>query len=96
MPIVSQEECIRSNSKFLPITSTSTFCAGDRSGKAPCTGDSGGGFVMKRSDNRFYLRGVVSTALKDGPLLCDVNNYVVFADVSKFSEWINQTMNIDL
>lgn len=62
--------------------------SGDLNGAGPCTGDSGGGFVVKRGDV-WVLRGVVSSALLDPDTRsCDTKRYSVFADVAKYSEWI--------
>lgn len=53
-------------------------------------GDSGGGFVVKSGD-RWYLRGVVSSALLDRETyMCDTHNYVVFTDVAQFKDWVIQ------
>lgn len=89
IPIVSQEECLRSDERFFRITSNRTFCAGDNSGSSPCTGDSGGGFILKRN-GKWTLRGIVSVALLDSQKQsCDMNSYVVFSDVAKFKSWID-------
>ncbi|KAF5281672.1 hypothetical protein FQR65_LT14602 [Abscondita terminalis] len=64
MPVVSQEDCLRSDERFLKLTSNRTFCAGSRKGSGACTGDSGGGFIMKRN-GRWTLKGIVSSALVD-------------------------------
>lgn len=42
LPVVSESTCLRSNDAFSALTSSRTFCAGDRNGKTgPCLGDSG-------------------------------------------------------
>ncbi|XP_044261135.1 serine protease gd-like [Tribolium madens] len=88
IPIVSQEECLRSSEAFKYITSERTFCAGERNESGPCNGDSGSGFIMKRN-GKWSLRGVVSISTYD-PIKqsCDLTNYVVFTDVSKFRSWL--------
>ncbi|XP_059479409.1 chymotrypsin-C-like [Neocloeon triangulifer] len=93
MPIVSQEECLRSNRDFLYLTSNTTFCAGARDGGGPCNGDSGGGMYSQMVDQpgRWYLRGVVSLSLGDPKTFsCDLQNFVVFTDLSRFRNWIAQ------
>lgn len=56
----------------------------------PCSGDSGGGFLVK-SNNKWYLRGIISSSLVDPEtLLCDTNNYAVFTDTAKYTSWITQ------
>uniref|UniRef100_A0A1L8DQJ0 Putative trypsin-like serine protease n=2 Tax=Nyssomyia neivai TaxID=330878 RepID=A0A1L8DQJ0_9DIPT len=89
IPVVSDEVCLRSHEAFSRITSDVTFCAGWRNGtEGPCNGDSGGPFVFER-DGRWTLRGVVSTSLiTDGSNTCNLNEYVVFTDVTKFTDWI--------
>ncbi|XP_018335651.1 serine protease gd [Agrilus planipennis] len=87
MPIVAQEACLRSNKAFADITSNRSFCAGDRNNSGPCNGDSGGGFVMKIRE-KWVLRGVVSYSLSKRDRICDLEEYVVFTDASKFTEWI--------
>lgn len=63
---------------------------GFRNGSGPCNGDSGGGFMMLR-DGRWTLRGVVSMSIADQGR-CDLSQYLVFTDVSKFSDWILETI----
>ncbi|KAK9753134.1 Serine protease gd N-terminus [Popillia japonica] len=90
LPIVTQVQCLESHDDFADITSDRTFCAGFRNGSGPCNGDSGGGFMMLR-DGRWTLRGVVSMSIADQGR-CDLSQYLVFTDVSKFSDWILETI----
>lgn len=53
---------------------------------------SGGAFAVS-NNNRTYLRGVVSAAVRTGST-CDNNNYSVFTDTSKFTQWIEKYMKI--
>lgn len=54
----------------------------------PCNGDSGSGFIMNQN-GRWMLRGVVSMSISDTKKrTCDLGNYVVFTDASKFLEWL--------
>ncbi|GJQ78129.1 hypothetical protein Trydic_g2466 [Trypoxylus dichotomus] len=87
LPIVTQLQCIESHDDFVDITSDRTFCAGYRNGSGPCNGDSGGGFMMLRN-GRWTLRGVVSMSIADQGRRCDLSQYLVFTDVSKFHDWI--------
>ncbi|XP_063708228.1 serine proteinase stubble-like [Culicoides brevitarsis] len=89
MPIVSESACLRSHESYRFLTSNRTFCAGNRDGSGPCNGDSGGGLTMFKNE-RWYLRGIVSTSLYDtSTSSCDVKNYVVFTDVAQFLDWIH-------
>lgn len=61
---------------------------GFRNGTGPCNGDSGSGFILKK-DDRWILRGIVSTSLLDQEQKsCDLKHYVVFTDASKFLDWL--------
>ncbi|XP_018579158.1 serine protease gd-like [Anoplophora glabripennis] len=88
LPVVSQEQCLRSSYQFQYITSNRTFCAGFRNGSGPCNGDSGSGFLMKMGD-RWLLKGIVSMSISEANTrTCDLNNYVVFTDASKHLDWL--------
>jgi secreted trypsin-like serine protease len=91
IPIVSEAVCLREDAVYNYITSNRTFCAGALNGSGPCTGDSGGGFVMQRN-GYWVLRGIVSTSLADPLKGCNENKYVVFTDVTKYRHWIRQNM----
>ncbi|XP_014228026.1 serine protease gd-like [Trichogramma pretiosum] len=92
VPIVSQEECLRSNVNFADIVSERTFCAGRRDGKGPCDGDSGSGLVMFHPRHaRYHLRGIVSIMMLDiRTRSCDLQEYVIYVDVAKYLPWIRQ------
>ncbi|XP_019874727.1 serine protease gd [Aethina tumida] len=93
LPMVSQEECLRSNYAFQNITSEKTFCAGEKNESGPCIGDGGAGFMLKsKSDNLWYLRGLVSKTFKQGDT-CNLNEYVVFCDVAKYSDWVKDIIS---
>lgn len=87
LPIVSNADCLRSSSTFQGITSNRTFCAGRKDGYGPCHGDSGSGMAISVKD-RWTLIGIVSAALAGPANICDLTNYVVFTDVSKYYHWI--------
>lgn len=91
LPIVSEAECLRSSSTFQGITSNRTFCAGRKDGFGPCHGDSGSGMAILVKD-RWTLIGIVSTALAGPANVCDLSNYVVLTDVSKYHHWIMSLM----
>ncbi|XP_046834543.1 serine protease gd-like [Vespa crabro] len=89
VPIVSQEDCLWSNAGFVAFTSNRTFCAGSRNGIGPCNGDSGSGLVIRKTDGRYQLRGVVSRSILDrNTMSCDLSHYVVYVDVAKHLDWI--------
>lgn len=91
MPVVAQDTCLRSHADFRNLTSEMTFCAGNRDGSGPCNGDSGAGFMVKK-EGRWYLRGVVSTAIKKEDFSCDLNEFVVFSDVGKLKGWVQSVV----
>ncbi|XP_026326314.1 venom serine protease Bi-VSP-like, partial [Hyposmocoma kahamanoa] len=69
LPYVDIEECLnRVPLSFREFISSDKICAGYGNGTALCKGDSGGGLVFPNKDRgieRFYLRGLVSTAPKN-------------------------------
>lgn len=90
--IVSRRSCRDNFERMLPQNSR-VFCADGR-GSAPCNGDSGSGFVLKRG-NQYYLRGLVSKGQQDPTtLICDVNKFVIYTDVAPFRFWIRETMSL--
>ncbi|XP_012252479.2 serine protease gd-like isoform X1 [Athalia rosae] len=95
VPIVSQEECLRSNADFVEITSNRTFCGGSRDGSGPCNGDSGGGLVMwDATSRRYHLRGLVSLSLLDRETgACDLSQFVVYTDTARYLDWIYQQIS---
>ncbi|KAL3272123.1 hypothetical protein HHI36_022588 [Cryptolaemus montrouzieri] len=92
MPIVSEETCLRSNSEFRQLISDKTFCAGERNGKGPCSGDSGSPFMLQKN-GKWTLRGIVSRSILDKSTSeCNLREYVVFADTAKYTNWIRSNM----
>ena len=88
----SNEECFQTNHYLAQISSSRTFCGGNRDGSGVCSGDGGGGMVVTR-DNTYYLRGITSASLMNVYNGCDVNNYAIFTDVIKFEDWIDEKIN---
>ncbi|GAB0088229.1 Serine protease gd [Sergentomyia squamirostris] len=91
IPIVSEAECLAADEIFSVIITPRTFCAGWRDGKrGPCNGDSGSGLLIYE-DHRWQLAGIVSVAVKHPYSgICDLSQYVVFTDVTKFLDWIDK------
>ncbi len=62
------------------------------------SGDSGGGMVLEVDGLRKII-GIVSAAVAKPVIvenkrrsICDLDNYLVYIDVSKFYNWINQVV----
>lgn len=94
MPVVSDEECIRTSSEeFKKFLTSDKFCAGFyEMSIGVCEGDSGGGLVLKDTDDRYYVRGIVSLGSeKQGS--CDVDKYTTFTNVQKHMELISPLYN---
>ncbi|PSN37058.1 hypothetical protein C0J52_20890 [Blattella germanica] len=94
MPIVSHGDCVLSNKEFFYYVTNRTFCAGMRDGTGPCSGDSGGGFMIGYEEGdvlRWYLRGVVHLSLYDRQnQQCDLQSYLIYTDVAVFMDWIRE------
>ncbi|XP_001657539.2 proclotting enzyme [Aedes aegypti] len=89
--VVTKRSCWDNVKKMFSLNSR-IFCA-DGHGSAPCNGDSGTGFVLKRG-NQYYLRGIVSKGQQDPKtLLCDVTKFAIYTDVAVFRFWIKTIMS---
>lgn len=91
IPFQSQEECFLKEPELASLGSNRTFCAGAADGTGVCVGDSGGGLFF-HLNAVFYLKGIVSSSLiVDGT--CDVDNYAIFTNVLKYTDWIKSFGN---
>jgi len=88
MPIQTDKHCTAKDSTFAQMLTGRTFCAGSADGSGVCSGDSGSGFIVEIG-NAFYLRGIVSTAMANSILGCDVNSCSIFTNALKFIDWVN-------
>lgn len=83
----SNEKCFLKNYVFAIIGSEKSFCAGEP-GVGVCRGDSGSGFFVRRINNKFYLKGVVSSSLISATG-CYSEDYAIYMDVYKYYKFIN-------
>ncbi|KAG5330455.1 GD protease, partial [Acromyrmex heyeri] len=92
--IVSQADCLWSDSTFTSLTSNRTFCAGLQNGNN-CITNSGSGLVLFDAITRRYkLRGIASRALfGNASFPCDPTKYIVYVDVAKYVPWIQQQIS---
>ncbi|XP_065346859.1 uncharacterized protein LOC135944075 isoform X2 [Cloeon dipterum] len=96
LPIRGHKECYLSNRRFFGkyLRPGDNFCAGYTNGTTTCNGDSGGSLSVEK-DGRWFIRGIVSfgTSKKvefggNETLLCDPNQYTLFADIARSIDWI--------
>jgi secreted trypsin-like serine protease len=87
-PIHTNENCFLANRELVLLSSKRTFCAGSGTGVGVCNGDSGSGLFVQQNGH-YYLRGIVSSSLRNDKLGCDVDTYAVFTDCLKFNDWVN-------
>ncbi|XP_070501610.1 uncharacterized protein [Chironomus tepperi] len=87
-PIQSNKDCFKNNRALAGISSGRTFCGGTGTGVGVCNGDSGSGLFVD-DGTTYYLRGIVSSSLLNVNRECNVDNYSVFTDVTKYIDWIN-------
>ena len=87
-PIQKNEDCFVKDKSLAKLSSNQTFCGGTGTGVGVCKGDSGSGLVVNYTGT-YYLRGIVSSGLKGGKYVCDVDTYSIFTDVTKYIDWIN-------
>lgn len=91
IPAINSSFCYTRFPKLASFSSVHAFCGGyDGKGTAPCLGDSGGGFYLHdKNSSTWSVRGIVSGAIKDPIVGCDVNKYTLYTNVARFIEWIN-------
>lgn len=88
--IHDMQECSRHNQ--IPQEQT-FFCAGDQQIKeSTCSGDSGGGVIVK-TGGKWYVRGIVSSGQVDQNGNCIPNSYGVYTDVAAFNDWIQEQID---
>lgn len=92
LQIHTNEICFLTHKDLVDISSTRTFCAGNRTEASVCHGDSGSGFYVEH-DNRFYFYGIVSSSLTTNLGTCDVAKHAVYTKVSSFKDWIARISN---
>ena len=94
LPAVAQSQCFDNDDRFVIASSNRTFCAGFvNQNKSACQGDSGGGwFSLDWTSKAYNLAGIVSASLNDPFSYCVSQTYSIFTDVTKFVDWIENTM----
>jgi secreted trypsin-like serine protease len=86
-PIHSYQFCVNSSEDHETLLSHRTFCGGFPNGTNVCEGDSGSGLMVKHK-GIYYLRGIVSAALYDSLIGCNIDSYSVFTDILEFYSWV--------
>ncbi|CAK1556053.1 unnamed protein product [Leptosia nina] len=93
LPYVDLNRCIaESPAGFREFISSDKFCAGYTNGTTLCKGDSGGGLAFpdwEMGVERYYLRGIVSTAPNNEDL-CNAHTYVTFTQIIKHEHFIKE------
>ncbi|XP_026746695.1 modular serine protease [Trichoplusia ni] len=93
LPYVSIEECINTAPPgFREYITSDKICAGYTNGTALCKGDSGGGLAFpepERGIDRYYLRGIVSTA-PNNENACNAHTLTTFTQITKHEMFIKQ------
>ncbi|XP_064075874.1 modular serine protease-like [Vanessa tameamea] len=93
LPYVKIEECFAiSPPSFREYITSDKICAGYTNGTTLCQGDSGGGLAFsasERSTQRYYLRGIVSTAPRNENL-CNAHTLTAFTQVIKHEHFIKE------
>lgn len=91
IPAVNASHCYTTFSVLGTFSSNRAFCGGyENKGRAPCLGDSGGGFYMR--DGSWNIRGIVSAAVVDLDRGCDIYKFSIYTNVARFIDWIISSM----
>lgn len=89
LPIWKHKECAKAYRNMLRVTPR-MVCAGyKQGGKGTCSGDSGGPLICERKDRSWVLAGITSW----GGVCAAPRQPSVFARVSYFVKWINDTIS---
>lgn len=95
IPAVNGFYCLLTIPKLAYIASLRTFCGGYKNeSKAPCLGDSGGGYYTKdkATMTSWNIKGIISSGLQDHEYGCDINKFSLYTNVPIFSKWIMRVM----
>lgn len=95
LPVVNSTHCYPTFPKLAASSSRRMFCGGfENQNKAPCTGDSGGGFYIKDESTKSFLKiiGIVSGSLTTLEFGCDPNKFSLYTNVARFVDWITMVM----
>lgn len=90
VPAVNSSHCYTTFYILGAVSSNRAFCGGyEYQGRAPCLGDSGGGFyLLDRSTSAWNVRGVISASILDFDNGCDINTFSIYTNVARFVDWI--------
>lgn len=95
MPVISNQKCMDQQPKaFRKFLTFATFCAGWANGLNACNGDSGAGLSFQKTNDRYYLQGIVSIGRRQlSTTHCDPNQYAIFTKAAIYSDWIKSHLN---
>ncbi|KAL5278992.1 hypothetical protein ACFFRR_003545 [Megaselia abdita] len=86
---ISKKDCKTRVPNYETSITADKFCVkSDDLNNSICDGDSGGGFAVKKMNNKYYLEGVVSTGLKPPEQACGGDSYTTFTNVRHHIELI--------
>lgn len=83
------KKCEKEEPNIASVVWEKSFCVG-KVINAPCSGDSGSGFLVKFK-KKIFLRGIVSSTADEN---CTENKIVVYSDVTKYQEFIEDMSNL--
>lgn len=94
IPAVNGTHCFLTFPRLAVHSSSRMFCGGYvNEGKAPCTGDSGGGFYIQDPSHKTWtVTGIVSGSLSSEQYGCDINKFQLYTNVARFVTWINNVI----
>lgn len=87
IPILTDKKCYETDYKLARIGWDKSLCAGKR-GVSVCKGDSGSALYVEK-DNRFYLRGIVSSKIQIFNEACVESYLAIYSDVTKYIDFID-------
>lgn len=98
LPYVDIKECYAASPPgFTEYITSDKMCAGYGNGTALCRGDSGGGLVFPESERgteRYYLRGIVSTA-PNNENLCNSHTLTTFTQILIHEHFVMEYLGLE-
>ncbi|KAF2880721.1 hypothetical protein ILUMI_25463 [Ignelater luminosus] len=92
IPVIPYERCYEQvPPNFRRFITYDKVCAGVLdAGQSTCQGDSGGGLAFKNTNEKYFLRGIVSTSPATRERFCDSNQYGTYTLLSKYIDFIRE------